>query len=96
MDYKEPHRQAAGQRKQLQPLKKKVSKIEADIESNETELSGIEEMLLDTLLNESGNKDELQQILQRLGELKQQNEELEEEWIRLHEELEVLAQALQV
>ena len=43
VDRKEQRRQAAEQRKQLQPLKMKVSKIEAAIETNETELTGIEE-----------------------------------------------------
>jgi len=95
VDRKEQRRQAAEQRKQLQPLKKKVSKIETAIEKNETELSGIEEKLLDTTLYEAANKAELQQIMQRQGELKQHNEELEEQWMELHEELEALEEALQ-
>ena len=96
VDRKEQRRQAAEQRKQLQPLKKKVSKIEADIETNETELAALEEKLLDTSLYESGKQDELQQILQRQGELKQQNEAFEEEWMQLHEELEALEETLQI
>lgn len=96
VDRKEQRRQAAEQRKQLQPLKKKVSKIEASIETNETELAALEEKLLDTSLYESGKQDELQQILQRQGELKQQNEAFEEEWMQLHEELEALEETLQI
>jgi len=94
VDRKEQRRQAAEQRKQLQPLKKKVSKIEAGIESNEKELAGIEERLSDPSLYEAANKDELQQLVQRQGELKQKNETLEEEWMVLHEELEALEEAL--
>jgi len=95
VDRKEQRRQAAEQRKQLQPLKKKVSKIEADIECNEKELAGIEERLSDPSLYEVANKDELQQLVQRQGELKQQNAELEEQWMVLNEELEVLEEMLQ-
>lgn len=96
VDRKEQRRQAAEQRKQLQPLKKKVSKIEADIETNETELAALEQKLLDTSLYESGKQDELQEILQRQSELKQQNEAFEEEWVQLHEELEALEDKMQV
>jgi len=95
VDRKEQRRQAAEQRKQLQPLKKKVSKVEAGIESNEKELAGIEERLSDPSLYEAANKDELQQLVQRQGELKQQSEELEEQWMLLHEELEALEEMLQ-
>ncbi|MFT5426475.1 MAG: ATP-binding cassette subfamily F protein 3 [Gammaproteobacteria bacterium] len=90
VDKKEQRRLAAEQRKQLQPMKNKVSKVEAAIESNETELTSIKEQLLDTTLYEAANKDNLQEVLQRQGELKRLNEELEEEWMRLHEELEAL------
>ncbi|MEH6358528.1 MAG: ATP-binding cassette domain-containing protein [Pseudomonadales bacterium] len=95
LDRKEQRRQAAEQRKHLQPLKKKVSKIEANIEATETELTSIEEKLSDTTLYEAANKDELQKIMQRQGELKQLNETLEEEWMELNEELETLEEALQ-
>jgi len=96
VDRKEQRRLAAEQRKQLQPLKKKVSKIEVSIERNEAELTSIEEKLSDTTIYEAANKDELQQIMQRQGELKQQNETFEEEWMELHEELEALEAAIQV
>lgn len=95
VDRKEQRRQAAEQRKQLQPLKKQVAKIEAGMEVNETALAEIEEKLLDTSLYDSGKKDELQEILQRQGELKQQHEELEEQWMLLNEQLETLEEELQ-
>ncbi|EGG99403.1 ABC transporter2C ATP-binding protein2C putative [gamma proteobacterium IMCC2047] len=58
-------------------------------------MAEIEEKLLDTSLYESGKKDELQEILQRQGELKQQHEELEEQWMLLNEQLETLEEELQ-
>jgi ATP-binding cassette, subfamily F, member 3 len=96
VDRKEQRRQAAEQRKQLQPMKKKVSDIEVAIEANEVELSSIESKLLDITIYEGSNNSKLQEIMQRQGELKQHNEKLEEEWMKLHEELEALEQALQV
>jgi len=96
VDRKEQRRLAAEQRKQLQPLKKKVSKIETSIEANEAELTSIEGKLSDTAIYEAVNKDNLQQIMQRQGELKQQNETFEEEWMELHEELEALEAEIQV
>ena len=95
VDRKEQRRQAAEQRKHLQPLKKKVSKIEVNIEATEAELRGIEEKLSDATIYEAANKAELQKIMQRQGELKQLNETLEEEWMELHEELEALEVVLQ-
>ena len=58
-------------------------------------MTGIEEKLLDTTLYEAANKAELQQVIQRQGELKQHNDELEEQWMELHEELEALEETLQ-
>ena len=95
VDRKEQRRQAAEQRKQLQPLKKKVSHIETGIESNEKELAGIEERLSDPSLYEAANKDELQRLVQQQGLLKQQKEVLEEQWMVLHEELDQLEEMLQ-
>ena len=94
IDKKEQRRLAAEQRKQLQPMKKKVSKIEAAIAGNEVELNSIKKTLLDNSIYEEANKATLQLIMLRQGELKQQNEKLEEEWMMLHEELEALEAAL--
>ena len=94
IDKKEQRRLAAEQRKQLQPMKKKVSKVEVAIAGNEVELNSIKKKLLDNSIYEEANKATLQLIMLRQGELKRQNEKLEEEWIMLHEELEALEAAL--
>jgi ATP-binding cassette subfamily F protein 3 len=94
IDKKEQRRLAAEQRKQLQPMKKKVSKVEVTIAGNEVELNSIKKKLLDNSIYEEANKATLQLIMLRQGELKRQNEKLEEEWIMLHEELEALEAAL--
>ena len=94
IDRKEQRRQAAELRKQLQPITKKVSKIEKDMASNEAALAAIEQQLLDTTIYDDKNKKQLQEILQRQGSLQQQNKILEEEWMLLHEELEVLEKNL--
>lgn len=95
LDRKEQRRQAAEQRKQLQPLKKQVAKTETEMEAIAAKLDAIEAQLLDTGLYEAARKDELQEILQNQGELKQQNEMLEEQWMLLNEELEALELLLQ-
>jgi ATP-binding cassette subfamily F protein 3 len=95
LDRKEQRRQAAEQRKQLQPLKKQVAKTETEMEAIAAKLDTIEAQLLDTGLYEAARKDELQEILQNQGELKQQNEMLEEQWMLLNEELEALELLLQ-
>ena len=94
VDRKEQRRQAAELRKQLQPITKNVSKIEKEMAKNEEELSTIEKQLLDTIMYDDTNKKELQEILQRQGLLLQQNKALEEEWMVLHEELDVLENSL--
>jgi ATP-binding cassette subfamily F protein 3 len=93
VDRKEQRRQAAEQRKQFQPLKKQIAKIEVVMENNAAELASIGEKLLDTSLYDVANKDELQKIMRRQGELKQHNEALEEEWMELHDVLETLQEA---
>lgn len=94
IDRKEQRRQAAELRKQLQPITSKVSKIEKSIAKNEEELTVIEKQLLDTTMYDDENKKRLQEILLKQGTLQQQNNTLEEEWIQLHEELELLEKNL--
>ncbi len=90
VDRKEQRRLAAELRRQLKPVTKKISKIEATIADNEKELNAIEAMLLDTNIYDDTNKKKLQEILQKQGMLQQQNKTLEEQWMQLHEELERL------
>lgn len=96
VDRREQRRQSAEQRNQLQPMKKKVSVVEAAIKNNEVELNSIENQLLDNAIYEDANKAKLQKIIQRQGELRMKNATLEEEWMQLYEEIEALKQVLRV
>jgi ATP-binding cassette subfamily F protein 3 len=90
-DKKQQRQQAAENRKQLQPLKKSISSAERKMDKNNQQLAGLEEMLADTELYSSDNKARLQQLLLQQGQLKQENEELEEHWLTLSDELEQLS-----
>jgi ATP-binding cassette subfamily F protein 3 len=96
VDRKEQRRQAAELRKQLQPITNKVSKVEKNIAKNEEELAAIEKQLLDTEMYVDENKKKLQEILLIQGTLQQKNKILEEEWMQLHEELELLEKNLDI
>ncbi len=87
-DRKEQRRIAAQKRKQLAPLRQKLKKLEKLMAGDEQELTRIESKLHGTDLYAPSNKDELQQLLQRQGKLRQQMELMEEEWLAVSEELE--------
>lgn len=62
-DKKERKRQEAEQRKQLQPLAKKIKRAERVLEKLELQKSEIEAALADNTLYEADNKDQLKQLL---------------------------------
>lgn len=95
VDKKEQRRQAAAQREQLRPLSNKLKNIEKTMTANQTELTSVEARLHDTDLYHDGNKDELQQLLQQQGTLRQRVELLEEEWLAVSEQLEELKASVQ-
>ncbi len=87
-DRKEERRLAAQKREQLRPLKKKVDKLEADLDKVQTELAEVEQQLAEPEIYQDENKDRLQVLLKKQGELSQSSEAIEEEWMLLSEELE--------
>ncbi len=91
IDKKLQRQQAAEARKKLQPINKSIARIEKNIDKNSDELSSLEQSLAESSLYEEDNKNQLQQLLQQQGKLKQQGDELEEQWLALHDELEAIA-----
>ena len=87
---KEQKRLAAERRNQLRPLKKKLEKLEAAMETFHEKLSEVEETLSDASIYEEANKEQLKAVLQQQAELKQQAEQTEEEWMEQQEALEAL------
>jgi len=87
-DRKEERRLAAQRREQLRPMKKKVDKLEADLDKVQAELAKIEQELAEPEIYQDENKDRLQVLLKKQGELSTSSETIEEEWMTLQEELE--------
>jgi len=84
---KRQQRKASAQRrKQLQPLRNKLKKIETSLQQLEISLLGIDEQLADPELYQAGN-DKLSQLVQKKSALQQQQEQLEEDWLKLSETL---------
>ncbi|MCF7981794.1 MAG: ATP-binding cassette domain-containing protein, partial [Pseudomonadales bacterium] len=90
LDKSQLRRAAAAQREQLKPLTQVIKKLEQQIADNEKELAAIETRLHDTNLYQDSGKDELRTLLQHQGKLREQTEQLEDEWLQQSEALEAI------
>jgi ATP-binding cassette subfamily F protein 3 len=89
---KQLRQQQAERRKRLQPLQKKLNALETELEKLGAELDEVEQSLADSAVYEESNKDALTKLLGRQGELKKRQQETEEAWLELGEELQVAEQ----
>lgn len=78
----------AERRKALQPLRNKVKKLEQQLEKLHTKEAGLNEQLADSSLYEESEKARLLALTAEHSQVKQQLDEVEEEWMTLSEELE--------
>ncbi|MCV6612201.1 MAG: ATP-binding cassette domain-containing protein [Amphritea sp.] len=85
---KEQKRLEAERRSALRPLKKAIEKLEQQLDKLTEQLQSIEEQLVDNSLYEESKKDQLKQLLQQQGDLQQQAETVEMEWMEKLEQLE--------
>ena len=85
---KERKRIAAQKRKLLSPLKKKLTKTEADMTSHQEQLALLEEVLADSALYQSENKAKLKDVLDQQTGYKQALDNAELIWFELSEEIE--------
>ena len=90
VDRRQQRQDAAALRKKLQPLRKKVQAAERQVDKLQNQVDEIDNRLADTSLYDAAHKDELQTLLQQQGQLKQQLEGAEEEWMMLSEEYDEL------
>jgi ATP-binding cassette subfamily F protein 3 len=90
VDKKQLRQNAAARRVQLAPLTSKIKKLEQSMQKLSGQLSVIEEQLTDTELYSENNKDKLKKILGQQAQLCQENDDIEEQWLALQEELELL------
>ncbi|MEH6824287.1 MAG: ATP-binding cassette domain-containing protein [Motiliproteus sp.] len=92
LDRKERKRLEAARRQQLAPLRKRVEKLELQMEAQEAEINQLNEQLADPLLYEEGNKLQLKQLLQQQAQLQQRSGDTEQQWMASAEELESLTE----
>lgn len=85
---KQQKRLDAEKRKQLQPLKNKLSKLEKEMDTLTDEKEKLEELLADSEIYEEKNKEQLKELLQKQAKVTQSLDEIEEQWMELSEELE--------
>ena len=86
-DKKDQRRAAAAKRRQTAPLRQALKQAEKDMEKLESACQDIEVSLNDTALYEADQKDQLQALLQRQGELRKQLEAAEQSWLEAQEAL---------
>ena len=87
---KEKKRLEAEQRKQLQPLRNKVNKMESELATLHTRQADMQSRLTDPALYSPERKTELQALLLEKADLDNRCEALELEWMTVSEELEAL------
>lgn len=85
---KEQRQQAAEKRKQLQPLRNRLRKLEKELEGLNQKKNDIETELSSTEIYEDVNKDSLKELLRLQAETSDRLTHVEEEWLQLSEELE--------
>jgi ATP-binding cassette subfamily F protein 3 len=90
VDKKQARQQAAARRAQLAPLTSKLKKLEQSMQKFSEQLARIEEQLSDTSLYEESNKEKLKKLLSEQATLREQNDDTEEQWLAIQEELEAL------
>lgn len=90
IDKKQQRQQDAAKRQRLKPLTNSLKKIEKEMEQLQSKLASMDERLADDTLYTEENKNELQTLLQQQGDMRNRLEELEENWLMTHEEIEAL------
>ncbi len=92
---KELKRVQAEQRARLRPLKQQVARLEQKLEQVTTQIGDLETQLGDPDLYSENRKTELKTLLQQQVDLKQQQEQIETDWLDQLEALEQLEQSLE-
>ncbi|HSG89126.1 MAG TPA: ATP-binding cassette domain-containing protein [Pseudomonadales bacterium] len=89
-------RAEAERRAKLKPLRDEIGKLEKAMERDQKRLTDIETRLGDETLYEAARKDELTALLKEQGELRQQVEATEEDWLFRSARYEALEQGDEV
>ncbi|MEH6471815.1 MAG: ATP-binding cassette domain-containing protein [Halopseudomonas sp.] len=92
LDRKERKRLEAARRQQLAPLRKRVAKLEQQVEQQSIDLGLLNEQLADPQMYDDANKERLKQLLQQQAKLQQLSADTEEQWLTSVEQLEQLSE----
>ncbi|KAB7628317.1 ATP-binding cassette domain-containing protein [Alkalilimnicola sp. S0819] len=88
-DARKLQRRLEAQRRQAAaPLKKRVEALDRELERSGAQLQALEEALADPTLYEAEGKVRLTELLKEQGELRQNQAELEEQWLEAQDALE--------
>lgn len=90
---KDQKRREAELRVQTQPLRKKLSQLEKQMEAFTAELNQAEEKLADSDIYSQSRKDEMNACLKQQAKAKSSLEECEMEWLDIQEQLEKMLQS---
>jgi ATP-binding cassette subfamily F protein 3 len=74
-------REAAERRKRLKPLKDEIGRLEGELEAVQGRLATLETRLADEALYTEARREDLTALLKEQGELRQQVESLEDDWL---------------
>ena len=85
-------RREAQQRAALQPLRKQVEELLGELQRLDDEMGALESELAEPALYETAEKDRLMRLLQRQGELRSRQANLESAWAEAEEALQVAKQ----
>lgn len=85
---KDMRREQAMLREQLQPIRNKIKKLEATLDSINKDLSLIEVKLSDNNIYAAENKNALTDLLRTQAQLQIEQNKIEQEWLELNEKLE--------
>ncbi|PHM35599.1 ABC transporter ATP-binding protein [Xenorhabdus innexi] len=89
---KDQKRREAEFRNQTQPLRKRLTVLEKQMENLSTELANVEEKLSDNTIYESDRKAELTECLHQQSNTKSKLEDIEVEWLDIQEQLEKMTE----
>ncbi|MCC8365646.1 ABC transporter ATP-binding protein [Xenorhabdus sp. PB61.4] len=89
---KDQKRREAEFRSQTQPLRKRLTILEKQMENLSTELENIEEKLSDNTIYENDRKTELTECLYQQNNTKSKLEDIEVEWLDIQEQIEKMTE----
>ncbi|HUG60034.1 MAG TPA: ATP-binding cassette domain-containing protein, partial [Candidimonas sp.] len=94
IDRKTQRRQEAEERQRIatlrKPLDSKLKKVETDMEKASQRLQTLDALIADPDFYSDARRDERLKVLEEHGELSKKHGQLEEQWLALHEELELI------